>query len=225
MRASLTCLLSLCCLLCMAQDRTFPSLEASRWVGDFKHDGELNEACWNTCAIAGDFTAHEPTPNVKPKQKSEVMVAYDDEFLYIGARLYDQAPDSILHQLTSRDDIGNTDWFVVSISPYQDGINGFEFFVTPEGVLVDSRVSANNQDWGWDAVWMAKASINEEGWVAEYRIPFSAIRFPQKEEQVWDINFTRSVRRTRENSAWSFVDPQVAGFFNQAGQLKGIRGV
>ena len=188
-----------------------------------KLDGVLDEAAWQTAPVATDFYEREPTPGPREKHKTEVRVLYDDNALYIGAVMHDVSPDSILHQLSARDDSGNTDWFSVFIDTYRDHLNGYEFQVSSGGVQSDFRLSpTNGEDGNWNAVWESHTVLRGTDWVAELRIPFSAIRFSSAAEQVWGINFGRQRRSSRQKFFWNEVRPQVDGFVNQWGELTGL---
>ena len=215
-----------CPALCQAQaDVVKRSLEAQRVPTPPTIDGKLDDAVWVGVPVATGFVQNRPNPGMASGQNTEMKVVYDDDAIYIGAYMYDSAPDSILRQLSQRDNIENTDWVGVSFGCFQDGINGFEFIVTADGVQIDAQVSPNGEDFNWNAVWQCNTSIVADGWIAEFKIPYSAIRFPEAEEQVWDVNFFRVIRRHREQSFWQHVDPAVAGFMNQSGELKGINNV
>jgi hypothetical protein len=188
-------------------------------------DGKLDEDIWTKAEIATLFTENSPDPGDGLSQRSEVKMVYDQEAVYIGAMLYDTAPDSILRQLTNRDQFGNSDFFAVYFDCYQDGVNGLSFGVTAAGVQIDRKFSQNDVDRNWNAVWWSKVRITDEGWVVEMKIPYAALRFPDREEQIWNVNFQRNIRRTREQGHWSPVDPAISGIFNQAGQITGIRGI
>ena len=189
-----------------------------------KMDGVLDEAVWQTAPIATDFYELEPTPGPVEKHKTEVRVLYDDAALYIGAVMHDVSQDSILHQLSERDDFGNTDWFGVFIDTYHDQLNGYNFLVSSGGVQADSRLSpTNGEDGAWNAVWESRTVMKGTDWVAELRIPFSAIRFSSAAEQVWGINFARQRRSSRQKFFWNEIRPQVDGFVNQWGDLTGLR--
>ena len=191
-----------------------------------KLDGVLDEDVWLKADIATNFVSFSPNPGVPCSQKTEVRILYDDEALYVGAYMFDTAPDSILKQLTVRDGFGNSDYFSLAIGCYQDGQNGFEFGITPAGVQRDNRISlTNGEDNSWNAVWQCNTSITDKGWVAEYKIPYSALRFPEKEEQTWDIQFYRNIRRIREEALWSEIDVAIDGIINQMGTLSGVNGI
>ena len=202
------------------------SYEATKTASKPTIDGNLNDETWlRITATANDFIQREPNLGEKSNYKTEVKIAYDDEAIYIGAVLYDAYPDSILKQLTARDKIGNTDWFGIVLDTYEDGNNGVGFIVSAAGVQFDTKYSVFGEDENWDAVWESAVLIVERGWTVEMKIPYAALRFPDKSEQVWNFNIVRTVRRTRENSWWNFYDPSKNGFLNQAGKLKGIKEV
>ncbi len=209
---------------------------ASRISQGIKIDGKLDEAAWVTASPAGDFVQNTPNPGQPASNHSEVWVLYDNTAMYIGARLLDARPDSILREMTERDNIGNADWFAVIIDAYRDGNNGVGFGVTASGIQYDTKFSASAEGGGfggvlnsgeesWDAVWDSEVEFTDEGWVVELKIPYSAIRFPNAEIQVWNVNFVREVRRKREISYWNEVDPNITGYLNQSGTIGGIANI
>lgn len=210
-------------------------LEALRVETGIKIDGQLDEPEWLMATPGEGFVQTSPHPGQPSAQRTEVRTLYSDVALYVGAILYDTAPDSILQELTDRDNLGNTDYFGVIIDAYQDGLNGVGFIVTPAGIQYDIKYSALDGNFGsssvqsgdtnWDAVWDARAQRTEEGWIVEMVIPYAAIRFPNQPEQRWNINFVRQLRRLREESFWNPVDPEQAGLMNQSGELTGIRDI
>jgi Domain of unknown function (DUF5916)/Carbohydrate family 9 binding domain-like len=196
-------------------------------------DGLLDEAAWQSTPIATGFVQNSPNPGGPVDQETTVKVLYDDQAIYIGAHLLDNNPDSILLQLTERDQLGNTDWFAVIIDAYQDGQNGVGFAVTASGVQIDEKYSLADGgadevfdgDASWDAVWSSQVKIVPDGWVVEMSIPYSAIRFPNKEIQTWNINFARTVRRSRQSSYWNPVKPDMVGLLNQSGTISNISNI
>ncbi|MBK6622939.1 MAG: carbohydrate binding family 9 domain-containing protein [Saprospirales bacterium] len=210
-------------------------LEAFRIETGIKVDGALDEAEWREAVLAEQFTQTVPSPGAPSKHRSEVRILYNDVALFVGAILYDEQPDSIMQELTDRDQLGNTDYFGIIIDAYKDGINGLGFLTTPAGVQFDLKYSAlgggggpsivQGGDTNWDAVWDVKTRRTPEGWSLEMVIPYSAIRFPAQAEQSWHVNFVRQVRRHREESFWNPVDPEQQGLVNQSGELNGIRDI
>ena len=209
-------------------------LTAPRIDETIRIDAVLDEAIWQNASPVGSFTQLEPAPGQPSRQEVSVRIAYDDKALYIGAELFDSAPDSIMRQFTERDQIGVVDYFGLLIDAYQDGQNGLGVFVTASGVQVDIKYSAAASGGGgglailrgdrnWDAVWDSQTRITDRGWVVELKIPYSALRFPNVEEQRWNLNFARMIRRYREQSFWNEVKPEEAGLLRQSGELVGIR--
>ena len=148
-----------------------------------KIDGILNDKEWENIPVATDFIQFNPINGAKPSQKTKVKIAYDNSAIYIGAFMYDTSPDSINRGLSQRDDINNTDWFLIYIDPYNDAKTSYGFLLTASGVQVDLKATTEGEDGNWDAVWKSSAKINDKGWVAELKIPYSALRIPKKDIQ------------------------------------------
>jgi hypothetical protein len=198
-------------------------LQALRISERITIDGQLNEDVWKSAEFASKFTELEPKPGRPERFLTRVSVLYDDFSIYIGATLYDPSPDSILKELSLRDQIGNTDWFLIQIDPYKTGQLAFEFLLTASGVQVERKIQApNRKDASWDAVWMSQSSIHENGWTVEIEIPYSALRFPTMDQQEWNINFARYIRRFREEYWWNPINPNISNRLHQSGRLTGI---
>ena len=154
-------------------------------------DGQLNDEAWLNASEATNFVTISPDPGNPSQLPSSVKIVYDNFAVYVGARLTEVSKDSIIRQLSNRDEFENTDLFGVYFDTYNDDINAFGFEVTAAGVQLDVRMSAGNDDYSWNAVWESKVSLSDDGWIVEMRIPFSAIRFPEQSVQSWGINFFR----------------------------------
>jgi len=201
-----------------------------------KIDGQLDDPAWENVPEATDFIQYEPFNDRPASFPTKVKFIYDDNAIYIGAKLYDSNPDSILTELGIRDadESINADHFSIDINPYNDGVNGFTFKVSASGVQTDvNRSSRGRRSFGprtrgdinWDAVWDSDVKITDEGWNVEIKIPYSALRFPDSEVQVWGINYWRDIRRYTESSSWNFVDREVRNQMNYLGILNGIEGI
>jgi hypothetical protein len=209
------------------------NINASRLGENINIDGKLDEAAWLNAPLATGFIQSAPNPGADAAQESLISILYDDQAIYIGAHLKDMHPDSILSQLTERDEVGNADWFAVVIDAYQDGQNGVSFAVTASGVQIDQKYSQADGgadevfdgDDNWDAVWRSSVKMAPDGWIVEMSIPYSAIRFPNKEIQSWNINFARTVRRSRESSYWNAVNPEIEGMLNQSGTIANLQNI
>lgn len=209
-----------------AQPAPKRTLSAIRVEEPPRIDAILDDSAWREAPVAGDFIQLRPYNGRPSPQRTEVRFLYDDKAVYVGARIFDTAPDSIVRMLGIRDDIGMADYFGVYFDPYNDGQTAYGFFVSCAGVQLDMRATIDGmEDSSWDAVWKSEVAWVDGGWVAEYAIPYSALRFPRKEEQLWGLNIFRSVRRLNMNTSWNFIDLQKNGWLNQAGELRGIRAI
>jgi hypothetical protein len=192
-----------------------------------KIDGNLDEAFWKTLPVARDFVEYTPRNGTLPALRTEIRFAYDDQALYIAAVMFDPRPDSICKELGRRDQIEqlNTDYISFDILPYNDGLNMYEFKVSPQNLQNDCKYSAIGQDITWDAVWESAAKITDSAWIAEVKIPYSALRFPMTENQVWGIDMWRNIHRYHEYSTWSWVDVKSQDIFRYYGTLTGISAI
>ena len=204
------------------------TLRAARRSGDIALDGKLDESAWQSAAFARDqFTQSWPNPGKPGTEATEVRVLYDDDAIYVGLRMFDSRPDSIAAQLARRDVQGiYSDWAHVIIDSYHDLRTAFRFTVNPKGVQKDVFNSNDNQeDANWDAVWDVATRIDSLGWVAEYRIPLSQLRFgdaPKGQERLWGFQVMRDIARKNERVAFNPWQPDGSGFVSRFGQLTGI---
>jgi hypothetical protein len=189
-------------------------------------DGKPNDAAWKDCVPVTDLVQYQPLPGGTSKQKTEVRIAYDNSAIYILAKLFDSAPDSILHQLGPRDEFANNaDAFGIYLDTYHDRRNAFFFGVTAAGVQTDARYTVDKGDLSLNAVWYSAVTIDSTGWNVEMKIPYQALRFPNADLQVWGLNFQRNIRRYREIDYWNTIDPNVLGVVNQCGDLNGLNNI
>lgn len=204
-----------------------PSLSATRITKPPKIDGQPTDDCWKNLPVADDFIMHRPQPYKKSPYRTEVKIAYDDVAIYILGYLYDPEPTKISRELAARDNLGvATDIINVAFDTYDDDQNAFRFGVTAAGVQFDSRVSnGNNTDFSWDAVWESEVSVQKDGWVAEYRIPFSALRFAEKPIQTWGLQIARGINRAAEEGSWAGFDPKIDGLVIQYGSLTNLENI
>jgi len=188
-------------------------------------DGKSDDAVWNAIPAFSGFTQNAPNPGEEPLMPTHIKMYYSNEGIYILADMEDTEPQKILRQLSGRDAIENTDHFQVAIDPFKGGVNGIVFGVTASGVQIDKRIENGAEDLSWNAIWYSAVDIHERGWTVEMYIPFFSFRFPDGKEQSWNINFFRQIRRIREESSWSFIDPAISGWLNQFNTISGIRDI
>ncbi len=188
-------------------------------------DGELLENIWKQNPTTY-FIQKEPHEGKPATQKSEVRVAFDNENLYVSGMFYDTNPDSIDQSLMRRDNMVPSDWFFLYLDPYNDDRTGYYFAVNPGGSINDGILF--NDSWDdntWDGIWESKTKVHENGWTAEMKIPFSQLRFNEKEKMVWGINFNRDIKRNGENSFYIMVPPSESGFVSKFADLVGLEGI
>jgi hypothetical protein len=207
-----------------------PVLEAVRATGALTVDGVVDEPAWRDAPVAGDFIQSKPRTGYPASERSEVRVLYDDQYLYIGAVLYDSDPDALIAQHLEQDFLSlNDDVFGVSLDPFLDRRNAYYFFINPLGAIRDGQAYDNSRasNTEWEGVMDVRTSVHDEGWSLEVRIPFSTLRFdPSRSEQVWGLNFLRRVRRRGEDSLWAPVALRTRIHkMAEAGTLVGLRGL
>jgi len=207
--------------------RTVASMRASRRDGAITLDGRLDETAWQRAEAARDFVQSWPNPGEPGTDPTEVRVVYDENALYVAVRAFDSAPDSIAAQLARRDAGGiYSDWIHVIVDSYYDRRTAFRFTVNPKGVQKDVYTSNDgNEDTNWDAVWEVATRTDSLGWVAEYRIPLSQLRFgsaPAGQERVWGFQVMRDVARRNERVSFSPWVPDGRGFVSRFGDLTGL---
>ena len=191
-------------------------------------DGKFDEPTWKKAAVASDFVMVEPD-NGKPisaERKTEVKIVYDNEAIYVAAKLYDSEPNKISRELDTRDSFATADHFGIQINGYNDGQQEFRFFVSAAGVQIDVLYTeANGEDISWDAIWDSKTQITDFGWVVEMKIPYAALRFSTESKQTWGLNFYREIRRDNYKYSWNLVDNKINSESSQAGILEGIENI
>ncbi|HEX9709581.1 MAG TPA: DUF5916 domain-containing protein, partial [Candidatus Thermoplasmatota archaeon] len=199
-------------------------LDAVRVLDDPEIDGRLDEAVWAGAVLATAFTQFEPSEGAPASQRTEARVLYGDDALFVAIRAFDGAPDSIAGQLTRRDQRSFSDQLGVIVDSYFDRRTAFQFSVNPVGVKTDVyHFDDNREDVGWDAVWDVATRSDAGGWTAEFRIPYSQLRFRDAPEQTWGINFFRRIARHDETSVWAPTGRSEGAIVSRLGELRGLR--
>jgi hypothetical protein len=190
-----------------------------------KLDGRLDDKAWNTVEWGGDFIQYQPKEGKAPSQATKFKILYDDKFLYVGYQCLDSQPDSIIKRMSRRDEFPG-DWAEIHIDSYYDKRTAFSFTISASGVRGDEFISNNgNFDESWNPIWFAKTSINEQGWAAEIKIPFSQIRYGNEPNKVWGIQVLRRLFRKEERSTWQYIPQSAGGWVSEFGELHGLSGL
>ena len=193
-------------------------------------DGRLDEAAWASAAPAGDFVQQSPNDGRPATELTEARVLFDGEAIYVGMRMHDPHPDSILAQLTRRDQGSESDGARVFIDSYNDRRTAFVFGLNPRGVKDDFLRYNDGEgiDSDWDAVWDGAARVDSAGWTAEFRIPLSQLRFNAATVNAggrWGLNFRRYLARRGEVDFWAPISPNSNAFVSLFGELEGLQGL
>jgi hypothetical protein len=176
-------------------------------------DGVLDEDTWKDAPVISNFIQLEPREGQASSRNTEVRVLFGPDDLYIGAIMYDD-PSAIENNLGRRDEFNRADWLMISIDSYFNRRSAYTFAVNAAGVQLDGQQGGIRQhgpalpvglDPSWNAIWFSAVRITEEGWVAEIRIPYSMLRFPDVESQTWGIHITRRMPRRGEIAEWPYI--------------------
>jgi len=187
-------------------------------------DGRLDDAAWAQATVIDDFEQFQPGNGEPPTEKTEFLVAIDDQNLYIGARLHDSEPAGIKRwQLVQGAAVVNDDYVQILLDPYNNRRTGYIFYVNPNSVQRDGLLfggTSFNMD--WDGIWEGRAEIGADGWTAEIAIPFKTLSFDPSND-TWGLNLVRAIRRKREEVAWSQNARRIT--MDLSGEIRGMRGL
>src|SRR6187551_3536304 len=168
-------------------------------------DGRLGDEVWTLAPHATGFMQRDPDNGQAMTRQTLIQIAYDDRFLYIAATCLDDNGSVVSGGLGRRDEQPPTDMIMIALDPRHDHQTGYAFQTNPSGWQGDlSTTDDDRNDRDYNSVWEVRAEITDTGWTAEFRIPFSQIRFTPSAEsaQVWGFNVQRQIRRLNENGTW-----------------------
>jgi hypothetical protein len=189
-------------------------------------DGRTDDPAWAQAHVIDQFLEYEPTEGAETRFKTEAKVTYDDKNLYVLVRMYDPAPDSIISLLSRRDVRTQSEQVKLVIDSYNDKRTAYQFCVNPAGVKRDFYVYNDNvEDASWDAVWDVATVIDSVGWVAEFRIPFSQLRFASKPSHTFGLMIVRDIARTNARISWPLYSRNKQGYVSQSGEIGGITNI
>ncbi|HEX5004927.1 MAG TPA: DUF5916 domain-containing protein [Gemmatimonadales bacterium] len=191
-------------------------------------DGRLDDSVWTTAAWFRDFAQKVPVEGGVPEDTTEVAFLYDDDALYVGARLQSARVAEIPRPMTRRDQYSNAEYFIVALDPYRDRRTGYSFSVSSGGVQGDSYHPADEEDFrdpAYNPVWQVRISFDSTAWYVEMRIPFSQIRFNKQAVQEWGLNVNRWRPGFNEDIYWVVIPRAQTGFFSHFGALEGMNDI
>jgi len=193
-------------------------------------DGVLDDAVWASATRIDDLHQFQPVDHGEPSEKSEFYIFYDEDFLYVGARLYDSNPAAIsARQLVQGKTLRFDDAFEFLLDPFGTRRTGYSFQINPNGIRRDGVYESPtdiNRD--WDGIWQARAKIDASGWTAEVAIPFKTLNF-NTDNSKWGFTVARTIARKKEEIAWSSFDrainPGSAGYLECITDIRQGRGL
>jgi hypothetical protein len=203
-----------------------PVAIAARRTGPIALDGKLDEPDWRLGTPATDFRQSQPHEGEPATQRTDVRFLYDDDYLYIGARMFDtDGAAGIRTRLVRRDDEFDSDYIEIIFDTYHDHLSRVDFMTNPSGSKEDSYgPNGANLDQAWDAIWEVKTQVDSLGWTAEFRIPLSQLRFPVRDSaQTWGLQVWRQENRLNELSMWAFWRLNETGGPAKFGHLEGLQ--
>jgi len=194
-------------------------IKINRLTEQIQLDGRPDEAAWNQ-ASEFPMVVHAPSFGTQPCEQSEVMVGYDEEYLWVGARLYSQDPDNITSTSKRRDEESrNSDQFGIILDTYDDNENALAFFTMPSGARIDYTVSNDGEGGGgggmgsinrsWNTFWDVETFQDDQGWYVEMRIPFSSLRFQTIDGKIpMGLIVNRRISYANETDTYPLIDPK-----------------
>lgn len=196
---------------------------AVRTPAPIRIDGALDDAAWAAAEPVDAFVQRDPSEGSPPTLRTLARIAFDDAAVYVAVHAFDPDPSRVVGYLTRRDAGSRSDWVHVIIDSYHDRRTAYQFGINPAGVKFDSYwFNDGNEDSSWDAVWDAMAARAADGWTAEFRIPYSQLRFSSGGNGDVGFAVTRTVSRLNETSTWPLLARSATGWVSQFGVLTGL---
>jgi len=189
-------------------------------------DGRLDDPVWRTADFHDDLLQRDPVELAAPTERTQVALAYDDDALYVAARMFSRDPGAIVRTVSRRDEASNAEWFFISLDTYHDRKTAWTLAVSAGGSRADRYHP--DDDWmttddTWSPVWEAHVAVDSAGWTAELRIPFSQLRY--NDTRVWGVNFGRTIPSRNEEDFWIVVPRRAVGWASRFGTLSGLDGI
>jgi len=197
-------------------------------IGDLpqpKIDGLLDDEIWSLGEWQGDFTQQQPAGGTHPSFNTYVKVLYDHSNLYVSMICQDDDPD-LIRDIFDRRDALSGDMTGIAIDSYHDKLTAFEFNLSAAGQKMDLKHLGDYLwDFNWNAVWDGATAKMDTGWVAEMKIPFSQIRYANKEDHVWGMHVWRWTDRKHEEDQWQWIPINAPAMVYLFGELKGVKNI
>jgi Domain of unknown function (DUF5916)/Carbohydrate family 9 binding domain-like len=190
-------------------------------------DGILDEPGWRSSPTIGDLVQRQPNPGEAPTERTDVTILRDEDNLYIGVVAYDSEPNRVVGTQMVRDgNLSADDRIEIVLDTFRDQRSAFYFATNAAGALLDGLTFANGElNTEWNAIWDVRTRRTDQGWTAEFAIPFKSLSFPAGQD-VWGFNIQRSISRKLEDGRWSAARLETQFLqVSEAGQITNLRGL
>jgi hypothetical protein len=196
----------------------------AHYVGDTppRIDGELSDEVWQRAQLIDDMVQNDPNNMATPTERTSVQVAYDDRSVYVAVMNFMKNPAQVTTALGRRDTFPRSDSIKITFDPRHDHLTAYTFDANPSGVQGDMMwFDDTRSSTDYDAVWEVRTQIQKDGWSAEFRIPFSQLRFSitPGEAVVWGFNIRRDITYNAEMIRWIATPRGAQGFVSRFGHL------
>ncbi len=189
-------------------------------------DGRDDEPVWQTAPLIEGFRQFAPAEDAPTAFRTTTRVVYDEKNIYVFVRAYDPHPDSIVSLLSRRDVRTNSDQIKILFDSYHDRRTGIELMINPAGVQRDAMIHSDVvEDMSWDGIWAVETRIDSLGWTAEFRVPFSQLRFNKADEHTFGFGVWRDIARRSQRDSWPVYRGSRPTLVSQLGSLSGFRGI
>ncbi len=212
----------------VAQDR--PEVVATRTELTIKVDGLLDEPVWSTIKPITEFVQRLPLDGGEPTEKSEMRVAYNNNFIYFGFTFFDSDPEKVRATILNRGGwIHRDDKLEIALDTYHDRRNAYLFEMNPLGTQDDALITDENRpgldEWAWDGVYISEGKVTDFGWVLEVAIPWTTLRFPNKDELTMGLAIKRYINRKNESVIWPHIGLEYSSDIYQVSQYANLKGL
>lgn len=187
-------------------------------------DGVLDEETWQNSVWQENFSQQRPVEGARPSKNTRVSITYNFENIYVAIICYDN-PENVRKVFTRRDH-HEGDAVGVSFDSYYNKRTAFDFILTAAGQKVDAIQSGNGYtDMNWNANWDGATALTDSGWTAEFKIPFSQLRYSDKDEQTWGLHIWRYIDNNKETDQWMLIPVNAPQGVHNYGELHGIHNI
>lgn len=211
--------------LLSAQNAPNTALHIRKTTAPIALDGKLDEPAWKEAQVASNWFLNYPVDTIPSPFQTEARVTFNDDFFYVSFVCYDDESPDLINSLRRDFEYALNDYVGINIGPFNDGLNGFFFTLTPAGVQREGIIAGGGSggesafNVTWDNKWYSKVVRYPDRWIVEAAIPWRSFRYKSGLRE-WNISFDRSDKKRNLISAWIRTPVQfITGMFAYSGKL------